>query len=119
MQSEQQQWVQEFVEHATEHLYRIEQDLLQLSGSKDIELVYGLCRAVLSIQAQAEMLSLDSIDRLANRWHEQFELLRDYPINCDQTLQNLFFQLFDGLYLLVSQLKQPYGLKDDDANHVF
>jgi len=27
-QSKQQQWVQEFVEHATEHLYRIEQDLL-------------------------------------------------------------------------------------------
>ena len=118
MQSEEQQWVQEFVEHATEHLYRIEQDLLQLSGSKDIELVYGLCRAVLSIQAQAEMLGLDSIDRLANRWHEQLERLRDYPINCDQTLQNLFFQLFDALSLLVSQLKQPYGLKDDDANHV-
>ncbi|EDX77617.1 ATPase, histidine kinase-, DNA gyrase B-, and HSP90-like domain protein [Coleofasciculus chthonoplastes PCC 7420] len=118
MQSEEQQWVQEFVEHATEHLYRIEQDLLQLSGSKDIELVYGLCRAVLSIQAQAEMLGLDSIDRLANRWHEQLELLRDYPINCDQTLQNLFFQLFDALSLFVSKLKQPYGLKDDDANQV-
>ncbi|MEQ9623788.1 hypothetical protein [Coleofasciculus chthonoplastes] len=42
-----------------------------LSGSKDIELVYKLRGAVRSIQAEAEMLGLDSIEQLANCWNER------------------------------------------------
>ncbi len=118
MQSEEQQWVQEFVEHATEHLYRIEQDLLQLSGSKDIELVYKLRREVKSIQAEAEMLGLDSIEQLANRWDDKLKILKDYSIDYDKRLQNLFFHVFDGLELLVSKLGEPFGLRGDDAHQV-
>ncbi|MEQ9668885.1 hypothetical protein [Coleofasciculus sp. G2-EDA-02] len=49
--------------------------MLQLPGSKDIELVYELRREVKSVQAEAEMLGLNSIDQLANRWDDK-RLLR-------------------------------------------
>ncbi|MCL1471119.1 ATP-binding protein [Argonema antarcticum] len=115
---DQREFIKEFVENAKDHLYIIEQGLLNLQVAKDPESVNQILRAVESLKLGAEMLGIKSIERTAHRLRKLLEIVRDYPIQFDQSLASLFIQIFDALDLLVNELESIFGLNENFSSQV-
>jgi chemotaxis protein histidine kinase CheA/ActR/RegA family two-component response regulator len=120
MLSEQQQRIMGyFIEEAKDHLNTIEQGLLNLQGTiEDPEMVNEVFRAAHSVKGGAAMLGLTSIQHAAHRLEDYFKILKECPIEIDQTLETLFLKIFDALQALLEQLQGPFGLTDDKSAEV-
>jgi chemosensory pili system protein ChpA (sensor histidine kinase/response regulator) len=115
---QQQQFIEDFGERAKDHLYTMEQGLLNLQKAKEIEVVYQILRAIHSINEGAAVVGLSSINQTAHRFQKYLEALRDYPVEFDQKLESLFLQVIDALYLLVNKLEEPFGLTENEASKI-
>lgn len=120
MLSEQQQRIMGyFIEEAKDHLNTIEQGLLSLQSTiEDPELVSEVFRAAHSVKGGAAMLGLNSIQMTSHRLEDYFKILKECPIQIDQTLENLFLSVFDALKEQLDQLQGPFGLTDDRAAEI-
>jgi chemotaxis protein histidine kinase CheA len=114
--TKQQQILGYFIEEAKEHLDTIEQGLLNLKATMaDTEQLNELFRAAHSVKGGAAMLGFSSIHKVGHYLEDSFKLLKEYPVEIDQPLENLFFKGFDTLKDLVEELQSPYGLREDNA----
>ena len=114
--TKQQQILGYFIEEAKEHLDTIEQGLLNLKATMaDTEQLNELFRAAHSVKGGAAMLGFSSIHKVGHYLEDSFKLLKEYPVEIDQPLENLFFRGFDTLKDLVEELQSPYGLREDNA----
>ncbi|MEB3356674.1 MAG: response regulator [Synechococcales bacterium] len=120
MQSEQQQRIMGyFIEEAKDHLNTIEQGLLSLQSTiADPEMISEVFRAAHSVKGGAAMLGLDSIQQTSHRLEDYFKVLKECPVQVDQTLESLFLRVFDTLQELLEQLQGPFGLTEDKSSEV-
>ncbi|XWK88207.1 MAG: response regulator [Phormidium sp.] len=108
-----------FIEEAKDHLNTIEQGLLTLQNTiNDRELLKEVYRAAHSVKGGAGMLSLQSIQKTSHLLEDCFKLLEESPVQVDQKLESLFWQVFDALKELLEQLQGPFGLTEDVSNSV-
>ncbi|HEY9874985.1 MAG TPA: mucoidy inhibitor MuiA family protein [Candidatus Obscuribacterales bacterium] len=108
-----------FVEEAKEDLYTIEQGLLNLQDTmQKQEILQALPRAASSLKRGAAMLGFNSIKKTVHRLEKCFKLLREYPLNVDQNLQELLLQVFEIIAELIDQLQTPVGLTDEIATDI-
>jgi chemosensory pili system protein ChpA (sensor histidine kinase/response regulator) len=117
MQPEQQQRILGyFLEEAREHLNTIEQGLLNLQGTlEDSEMINEVFRAAHSIKGGAAMLGLSSIQQTSHRLEDCFKILKEHPIQVDQTLESLLLDVCDTLKALIDSLGNPFGLSAEKA----
>jgi chemotaxis protein histidine kinase CheA len=108
MPKESQKYIHEFVEDAEEHLNTIEQNILKLTSQQEPELIYEIMRAVVSLEANAEMLGLNIISIIAKDLKFAFQILRDYPIKFDFKLECLFLECFDILSISVQESREVF-----------
>ncbi|BAU40886.1 response regulator [Leptolyngbya sp. O-77] len=120
MLSEQQQRILGyFIEEAKDHLNTIEQGLLNLQATiEDSEMVSEVFRAAHSVKGGAAMLGLDSIQNTSHRLEDYFKVLKECPVQVDQTLETLLLGVFDALRELLDHLQGPFGLTDDKSAEV-
>ena len=109
-----------FIEEAKEHLYTLEQGLLDLPATmEDPENITEMFRAAHSVKGGAAMLNLDSIKTTAHRLEDCFKILRDEPATkVDQTSVSLFLKGVDTLKELFERLQGPFGLRNEEANGI-
>ena len=108
-----------FVEEAREHLNTIEQGLLNLQGTlDDAEMIQEVFRAAHSIKGGAAMLGLSSIQHTSHRLEDCFKILKDHPIQIDQTLESLLLGVCDTLKSLIDHLGSPFGLSEETAQEL-
>ena len=108
-----------FIEEAKEHLETIEKGILDLpSAVENEESINELFRAAHSIKGGAAMLNFTSIQKTAHRMEDAFKILRDKPIEPDQTLESLFLKAYDILQDLLERLQGPIGLSEEDGNTI-
>jgi chemosensory pili system protein ChpA (sensor histidine kinase/response regulator) len=108
-----------FIEEARDHLTTIEQGLLSLKESMaDTELINELFRAAHSIKGGSAMLGLTSIQRIAHRMEDFFNIFRSREgrIPVDQHLETLLLRGFDSLSMLLEELQSPQGLSEEMGN---
>lgn len=116
MESGKQQIIGYFIEEAKEHLGTIERGLLNLQSTiEDPEQVNELFRAAHSIKGGAAMLGFGGIQKLSHRMEDCFKILKDQPLEVNQTIESQFLQGFDSLQDLVERLQDPFGLSEDAA----
>lgn len=108
-----------FIEEAKEHLETIEKGILDLSSAvNDEETINELFRAAHSIKGGAAMLNFTSIQKTAHRLEDAFKILRDDPIQPDQTLESLFLKAYDILQDLLERLQGPLGLSPEEGEQI-
>lgn len=108
-----------FLEEAREHLYTIEQGLLNLQSTlDDAEMIQEVFRAAHSIKGGAAMLGLSSIQHTSHRLEDCFKILKDHPIQIDQTLESLLLGVCDTLKSLIDHLGTPFGLSEETAQEL-
>jgi chemotaxis protein histidine kinase CheA len=108
-----------FIEEANEHLETLEKGILELSSAvDDEETINELFRAAHSIKGGAAMLGFASIQKTAHRLEDAFKILRDQPIEVDQTLESLFLKGYDILQSLLERLQGPFGLKPEEGEQI-
>jgi chemotaxis protein histidine kinase CheA len=108
-----------FIEEAKEHLETIEKGILDLpSAVADEESINELFRAAHSIKGGAAMLNFTSIQKTAHRLEDAFKIMRDKPIEPDQTLESLFLKVYDVLQDLLERLQGPIGLSEEDGEAI-
>lgn len=120
MQPDQQQRILGyFLEEAREHLNTIEQGLLNLQSTlDDAEMIQEVFRAAHSIKGGAAMLGLSSIQHTSHRLEDCFKILKDHPIQIDQTLESLLLGVCDTLKSLIDHLGNPFGLSEETAQEL-
>lgn len=108
-----------FIEEAQEHLETIEKGILELSSAvHDQETINELFRAAHSVKGGAAMLNFTSIQTSAHRLEDAFKILRDKPLEVDQTLESLFLKSYDTLHNLVERLQGPEGLPKEEGDKI-
>jgi chemotaxis protein histidine kinase CheA len=108
-----------FIEEAKEHLETIEKGILDLSSAvNDEESINELFRAAHSIKGGAAMLNFTSIQKTAHRLEDAFKILRDDPLETDQTLESLFLKAYDILQDLLERLQGPFGLSEEEGEQI-
>ena len=108
-----------FIEEAKEHLETIEKGILDLSSAlQDEESINELFRAAHSIKGGAAMLNFTSIQKTSHRLEDAFKILKDKPIEPDQTLESLFLKSYDILQELLQRLQGPLGLSENDGQAI-
>ncbi len=119
MDSSKQQILRYFIEEAKEHLDTLEQGLLDLQSTmKDSERVNELFRAAHSVKGGAAMLGFGSIQKTSHRMEDAFKILKENPIQTDQTLEALFLNVLDILRGLLERLQGPFGLRDEEGEQI-
>ncbi|HLO48050.1 MAG TPA: Hpt domain-containing protein [Kamptonema sp.] len=108
-----------FLEEAAEHLYTVEQGLLNLQTTvEDPERMQQLIRGAHSIKGGAAMLGFSSIQRIAHRLEDYLKVLRECPLRVDRRLESLLLQIFDTLAALMQQVSRAFGLNQEVANQM-
>lgn len=108
-----------FIEEAKEHLETIEKGILDLSSAvNDEESINELFRAAHSIKGGAAMLNFTSIQKTAHRFEDAFKILRDDPIETDQTLESLFLKVYDILQDLLERMQSSSGLSEEEGEQI-
>jgi chemotaxis protein histidine kinase CheA len=108
-----------FIEEAKEHLETLEKGILELSSAvSDEETINELFRAAHSVKGGAAMLGFTSIQKASHRLEDAFKILRDQPVEVDQTLESLFLKGYDILQDLLERLQGPFGLKEEEGEQI-
>jgi chemotaxis protein histidine kinase CheA/CheY-like chemotaxis protein len=108
-----------FIEETKEHLNTIDQSLLHLTMTvADADKISEAFRAAHSIKGGAAMLGIKSIQQIAHVLEDGFKVLKEVPVDIDQTLESLLFATFDSLKRLFAHLNSPTGLRDQAAAEI-
>lgn len=125
MPSEQEQRIfAVFLEEAQDHLNTLENGLVDMKATiADPERVNEMFRAAHSVKGGAAMLtsmspSLENVRKTAHRLEDCFKIIREHPIEIDQTVENQFLSGYDVLKALVEKMQSPYGLRDDEGKQI-
>lgn len=108
-----------FIEETKEHLNTIDQSLLHLTMTvADADKIGEAFRAAHSIKGGAAMLGIKSIQHIASILEDGFKVLKEVPVDIDQTLESLLLATFDSLKRLFGHLNSPTGLMDRAAAEI-
>jgi chemosensory pili system protein ChpA (sensor histidine kinase/response regulator) len=108
-----------FIEETKEHLNTIDQSLLHLTMTvADADKISEAFRAAHSIKGGAAMLGIKSIQQIAHVLEDGFKLLKEVPVDIDQTLESLLLATVDSLKRLFAHLNSPTGLMDQAAAEI-
>ncbi|MGB3513325.1 MAG: Hpt domain-containing protein [Microcoleaceae cyanobacterium] len=120
MSSEQEERIKQlFILEAEEHLVTLENGLVDLKSTmSDAEAVNDMFRAAHSVKGGAAMLGMHSIQKVAHRLEDCFKIIKENPIEIDQTIESQFLKGYDTLKELVEHLQSPYGLREEDGEEI-
>lgn len=108
-----------FIEESKEHLNTIGLGLVHLSSTvADANQIGEVFRAAHSIKGGSAMLGLNSIKQIAHGLEECFKILKEVPVDVDETLKSLFLEVFDCLKTLLENLSSTRKLSDEDAAQI-
>ncbi len=108
-----------FIEETKEHLNTIDQSLRHLTMTvADADKIAEAFRAAHSIKGGAAMLGIKSIQHIASILEEGFKVLKEVPVDIDQTLESLLLATFDSLKRLFAHLNSPTGLMEQAAAEI-
>jgi chemosensory pili system protein ChpA (sensor histidine kinase/response regulator) len=108
-----------FIEETKEHLNTIDQSLLHLTMTvADADKISEAFRAAHSIKGGAAMLGIKSIQHIASILEDGFKVLKEVPVDIDQTLESLLLATFDSLKRLFAHLNSPTGLMERAAAEI-
>jgi HPt (histidine-containing phosphotransfer) domain-containing protein len=108
-----------FLEEATDHLYMIQQGLLNLQNTiENTERINQLIRSTHSLKGGSAMLGFSSIQRTAQRLEDYLKILRECPLRVDHRLESLLLQIFDTLSGMMQQVSRSFGLNQEIANQM-
>ncbi len=119
MSSEHNRILRYFIEETKEHLNTIDQSLLHLTITvADADKISEAFRAAHSIKGGAAMLGIKSIQQIASTLEDGFKVLKETPVDIDQTLESLLLTTADSLKRLFAHLNSPTGLSDRAAEEI-
>ncbi|MGD1808154.1 Hpt domain-containing protein [Dapis sp. BLCC M126] len=120
MASEQEERIKQlFIMEAEEHLVTLENGLVDLKSTmSDSETINDMFRAAHSVKGGAAMLGMHSVKKVAHRLEDCFKIIREHPVNIDQTVESQFLKGYDTLKDLVERLQGPYGLREEEGEEI-
>ena len=120
MASEQEERIKQlFIMEAEEHLVTLENGLVDLKSTmSDSETINDMFRAAHSVKGGAAMLGMHSVKKVAHRLEDCFKIIREHPVDIDQTVETQFLQGYDTLKDLVERLQGPYGLREEEGEEI-
>ncbi|MGK7921695.1 MAG: Hpt domain-containing protein [Trichodesmium sp.] len=120
MASEQDERIKQlFIMEAEEHLVTLENGLVDLTATmEDPEVINDMFRAAHSVKGGAAMLGMHSVQKIAHRLEDCFKIIRESPIQVDQTVESQFLKGYDILKELVERLQGPYGLREEEGQQI-
>jgi chemotaxis protein histidine kinase CheA len=108
-----------FLLEAEEHLQTLENLLVDLKATmEDSESVNEMYRAAHSVKGGAAMLGFNSVNKIAHRLEDCFKILKDNPVEIDDTIESQFVRGYDVLKELVEKIQDPYGLRDEEGEEI-
>jgi len=120
MSSEQEERIKRlFLLEAEEHLQTLENMLVDLKATMaDSESVNEMYRAAHSVKGGAAMLGFNSVNKIAHRLEDCFKIIKDNPVDIDNTIESQFIRGYDVLKELVEKIQDPYGLRDEEGEEI-
>lgn len=120
MASEQEERIKQlFIMEAEEHLVTLENGLVDLKSTmSDSETINDMFRAAHSVKGGAAMLGMHSVKKVAHRLEDCFKIIREHPVDIDQTVESQFLRGYDTLKDLVERLQGPYGLREEEGEEI-
>ncbi len=120
MASEQDERIKQlFIMEAEEHLVTLENGLVDLKSTMlDSETINDMFRAAHSVKGGAAMLGMHSVKKVAHRLEDCFKIIREHPVDIDQTVESQFLKGYDTLKDLVERLQGPYGLREEEGEEI-
>ncbi len=120
MPSEQDERIKQlFIMEAEEHLVTLENGLVDLKSTiSDAETINDMFRAAHSVKGGAAMLGMHSVKKVAHRLEDCFKIIRENPVDIDQTVESQFLKGYDTLKDLVERLQGPYGLREEEGEEI-
>ncbi|MGD1714198.1 Hpt domain-containing protein [Dapis sp. BLCC M172] len=120
MPSEQEERIKQlFIMEAEEHLVTLENGLVDLKSTmSDSETINDMFRAAHSVKGGAAMLGMHSVKKVAHRLEDCFKIIRENPVDIDQTVESQFLKGYDTLKDLVERLQGPYGLREEEGEEI-
>lgn len=120
MSSEQEERIKRlFLLEAEEHLQTLENLLVDLKATmEDSESVNEMYRAAHSVKGGAAMLGFNSVNKIAHRLEDCFKIIKDNPVEIDDTIESQFVKGYDVLKALVEKIQDPYGLRDGEGEEI-
>lgn len=120
MSSEQDDRIKQlFILEAEEHLVTLENGLVDLKSTmSDSEAINDMFRAAHSVKGGAAMLGMHSVQKVAHRLEDCFKIIRENPVDIDQTVESQFLKGYDTLKELVERLQSPYGLREEEGQEI-
>ncbi|MEB3339229.1 Hpt domain-containing protein [Okeania sp.] len=120
MPSEQDERIKQlFIMEAEEHLVTLENGLVDLKSTMtDSETINDMFRAAHSVKGGAAMLGMHSVQKVAHRLEDCFKIIRENPVDIDQTIESQFLKGYDTLKDLVERLQGPYGLREEEGEKI-
>jgi len=106
MFSDDQQIIDEFITEASEHLANIENQLLSIEESSNVELVHQVFRNVHSMKGAAGFLGFAAISELAHHLEGVLNLIRNQEIIPSGTVIEALLAGFDTLRKMVGQVER-------------
>ncbi|OZH52653.1 hypothetical protein AFK68_22975 [Hydrocoleum sp. CS-953] len=104
---------------AEEHLVTLENGLVDLKSTmSDSETINDMFRAAHSVKGGAAMLGMHSVKKVAHRLEDCFKIIRENPVDIDQTVESQFLKGYDTLKDLVERLQGPYGLREEEGEEI-
>lgn len=108
-----------FILEAEEHLVTLENGLVDLKSTmSDSETINDMFRAAHSVKGGAAMLGMHSVQKVAHRLEDCFKIIRENPVDIDQTVESQFLKGYDTLKDLVERLQGPYGLREEEGQEI-
>ncbi len=108
-----------FIQEAEEHLVTLESGLVDLKSTMaDTETINDMFRAAHSVKGGAAMLGMHSVQKVAHRLEDCFKIIRENPVDIDQTVESQFLKGYDTLKDLVDRLQGPYGLREEEGKEI-
>ncbi|NEO55437.1 MAG: histidine kinase [Okeania sp. SIO3B5] len=120
MSSEQDDRIKQlFILEAEEHLVTLETGLVDLKSTmSDSEAINDMFRAAHSVKGGAAMLGMHSVQKVAHRLEDCFKIIRENPVDINQTVESQFLKGYDTLKELVERLQSPYGLREEEGQEI-
>ncbi len=96
-------FLEEFRNEVRDHLQKLNNELVQLEGTENPELVNSLFRSAHSIKGAARMMGFNSLSRVAHKMEDILGAIRDGQLAPDSDLVDLLFRGTDEIERLLDE----------------